>query len=1204
MATPDTANPVSQVLNTAVAAAGDVPEQLQEGLMSAQAALTQMLRGYLGQFQEYIGESGELALAAVLGTADAAASGKEGVLTKREIIEKDMMAALSKALASRLTHLASLVPADGSSLSDEDAAAAEAAVKAALQAELDRLVQVPFGVPLLHEIGRAYCRVSDSWRGNLLVQGLRNVADNISHKVSAVTGAVSLGFMSQTMQATGEAAAAAAEDKAALAEQGAYPEAAEAAGSSGSGFKSPLLQPVIPEPAPGATSSEAGTAAAAALGSATAQALWLESHLADVINALWRLLAHDLDRVLRGAADGALRQLRDVEKSEEQQTVVSVQQAAWVLGIMGGIFKLRDVEKSEEQQTAVSVQQAAWVLGIMSGIFKGALRPFAPANASSYSAAAAAMSHGSLALAAATALTRQGGTDAVLPLDSFGVQQQGKAPASAHSSSGQKQQQGEGGLKGLVGEAGEAAGAAAASVVEDVAAQLEGAGTAAATLLPAAAGNLAEQAAAIRDQTAPALGPAGAAAGASLATASEQAAAAAAAAAGQVAADLPGMAYRLVEGHLKPAAAAAAEALPEMAEQLGEQPIKEQGAILAAGLATIAANLGAGTQGDDGVLSAAGVAVAALPDAVAEVNRGLVLPGLEAAAGDITTLAKGAEQQATLVLSLLPASCRSADPQLLPDLRGELLYMARIIEQPVSSARAALESADLPGHAEQLQETLLPAAEKVAGIVESGVASAAPAIAQQLQEAGQLLSQAGQEGAGQLLDASEEAAATVSDQAQQLAGKLEPAAEQAGEVLVGAAEQAAAAAEGGGEQLAEGLKAAGHTLGEAAAATSAHAAQALAAAADATATTASAAATAAQQQEQQQQGFAAAGKAAAEAVAAAASGADKGLQEAAGQVAEVGHSGVEAGREAAEKVVSGSAADAAQKLSGSSDKAAAAITSAAAGLRDAASTAASGADASGTGASTDAAAAAAGKAAGVVELAGEKLAGAAEGVTDVLAGTAQEAAAAAGDAAERLQDSAKQAADSVAAAAKQQGLQEGAQKGLDEAPAAAKAAISGVVEGVKGAGGEQKVMQAGDELQKAGQSLQQGLKAAAGQLADAVLPASLTNEQGLRAAAGQLADAVLPSGLTKGQKSDAAVDSATEEKSEQQGGKESYVPVVAAKIEEAVAGAGKQGEGEWQVVGKGGKPLHEAQQEGKVLAGQASAVGTAVAAEAPAGSNE
>jgi hypothetical protein len=61
-------------------------------------------------------------------------------------------------------------------------------------------------------------------------------------QVSAVAGAVSLGFMSSTMQATGEAAAAAAEDRASLAEEGAYPEAAEAAGSSGSGFKSPLLQ--------------------------------------------------------------------------------------------------------------------------------------------------------------------------------------------------------------------------------------------------------------------------------------------------------------------------------------------------------------------------------------------------------------------------------------------------------------------------------------------------------------------------------------------------------------------------------------------------------------------------------------------------------------------------------------------------------------------------------------------------------------------------------------------------------------------------------------------------------------------------------------------------------------------------------------------------------------------------------------------------
>jgi hypothetical protein len=288
-------------------------------------------------------------------------------------------------------------------------------------------------------------------------------------QVSAVAGAVSLGFMSTSMQATGEAAAAAAEDRAALAEEGAYPEAAEAGGSSSSGFKSPLLQvrcvdyvqfvvhlllpvtmsfglvvcqcpsrlalrtcqyttqrhrssarigeglmpvgwmarlfcssvsggcaqyavvrepccvhccccccpgyllssfplhavpqqflmlpscspsaaalhlstnvqPVIQEPVPAPTTSEAGTAAAAALGSATAQALWLESHLADVINALWRLLSHDLDRVLRGAADGALRQLRDVERSDDEVTAVTVQQAAWVLGIMGKVFKVR-----------------------------------------------------------------------------------------------------------------------------------------------------------------------------------------------------------------------------------------------------------------------------------------------------------------------------------------------------------------------------------------------------------------------------------------------------------------------------------------------------------------------------------------------------------------------------------------------------------------------------------------------------------------------------------------------------------------------------------------------------------------------------------------------------------------------------------------------------------------------------------------------
>jgi hypothetical protein len=77
------------------------------------------------------------------------------------------------------------------------------------------------------------------------------------------------------------------------------------------------------------------------------------------------------------------------------------------------------------------------------------------------------------------------------------------------------------------------------------------------------------------------------------------------------------------------------------------------GAILAAGVASTAAHLGAGTPGQasgDGLLSAAGAAVAALPGAVEEVNRKVLLPGLEAVAGDIHTLAKGAEQQVSVVI--------------------------------------------------------------------------------------------------------------------------------------------------------------------------------------------------------------------------------------------------------------------------------------------------------------------------------------------------------------------------------------------------------------------------------------------------------------------------------------------------------------------------------------------------------------------------
>lgn len=70
------------------------------------------------------------------------------------------------------------------------------------------------------------------------------------------------------------------------------------------------------------------------------------------------------------------------------------------------------------------------------------------------------------------------------------------------------------------------------------------------------------------------------------------------------------------------------------------------GTILAAGISATAAQLGSGAgNAAPGVLSAAGAAVAALPGAVKEANREVLLPNLEAMAADVGRLAKGAEQQ-------------------------------------------------------------------------------------------------------------------------------------------------------------------------------------------------------------------------------------------------------------------------------------------------------------------------------------------------------------------------------------------------------------------------------------------------------------------------------------------------------------------------------------------------------------------------------
>lgn len=71
--------------------------------------------------------------------------------------KQDMIALLSQGLAARLTHFVTQVKAQQQEQYEQDAGLdidlAEEVLRGALKAELDRLVQVPFGVPLLHEIG-------------------------------------------------------------------------------------------------------------------------------------------------------------------------------------------------------------------------------------------------------------------------------------------------------------------------------------------------------------------------------------------------------------------------------------------------------------------------------------------------------------------------------------------------------------------------------------------------------------------------------------------------------------------------------------------------------------------------------------------------------------------------------------------------------------------------------------------------------------------------------------------------------------------------------------------------------------------------------------------------------------------------------------------------------------------------------------------
>lgn len=59
-----------------------------------------------------------------------------------------------------------------------------------------------------------------------------------------------------------------------------------------------------------------------------------------MINALWRVLSHDLDRVLKGAANGAIKAIRDHDDGTTAAAAADVtpEEAAFVLSIMAKIF--------------------------------------------------------------------------------------------------------------------------------------------------------------------------------------------------------------------------------------------------------------------------------------------------------------------------------------------------------------------------------------------------------------------------------------------------------------------------------------------------------------------------------------------------------------------------------------------------------------------------------------------------------------------------------------------------------------------------------------------------------------------------------------------------------------------------------------------------------------------------------------------------
>eukprot|EP00775_Hariotina_reticulata_P003555 gene3556-3824_t len=733
----------------AAAVKGELPPQ--QVVDKARAVLAELLVDYLGQFQEYIGQTGEMAVASVLAVADATVSGGDkGILGKREIAEKDMIDMLSRSMVVRLLHLVQLAkdttPCEKDVNPDDPDAAVRQALQKVLQPELDRLVGVPFGVPLLHEIGRVYVRAGDSWRGNLLVQGVKNLADAISHK---------------------------------------------------------------PQSASATTDTDIGTAAAAALDAATARALWVEEHLADVVNALWRLLSHDLDRVLRGAADGALRAIRDNDTTLGGSGGPDVaDEAAHMLQVVGSIFQTA-LRPFAPGPPAAVVDQAGPAVADAAQQISVQVRQVAPAlgqavEESVNAAAAGVEAVGDEATAQAKLVVAKGGQAAeagIKSLVSSADEAIGNAPSTLDSAAASAVK-----IAAPVVEAAANSLAVGAQQLQEGSEDLPGRVTASGQVVKGGTteagsdrvGQVAKAAVDAADKAGAAVQQAGKATADNMRAGTAAVAAGVSAAAGDVARE----------------AGAAQELYPQTVVVLAVL-ISGAGAVVSSGVAEVSRALGAGgadPSAGQGALAAAAQAVAALPEAIKEFDQEQILPQAEAAAGDVMKLAKGVSQQADVVLSRLVGSCRRQDPQLLSELRGELLYMARVLEEPVSSARQAISSADLPGQAQKLEQAVLPTVKEVANTIEEQVAASAPDVAVKLSEAAVLVDQAGEQAAQQVQVGAAVAHQQLAEGAERLAGQVEPAADQAGQVVTAAAARVSEVARDSEAPLVQGVQEAAHEL--------------------------------------------------------------------------------------------------------------------------------------------------------------------------------------------------------------------------------------------------------------------------------------------------------------------------------------------------------------------------------------------------------